>query len=146
MPAGILTNDKLDGMANIYPPQYDTPLGKLRALIFQTQIYVDPANPTAPADYLISDAQLQAYLTINGDKLFGAAADALLAIATNEALISKKIRTEDLTTDGPAVAGELRRTADSYRKRQADEDEAADWVDSFEIVDYVNIPESWPIR
>lgn len=134
-------------MANIYPPQYSTPLGKLRALIYQTQIYKDPANPTAPADYLISDDQLQAYIDINGDgALFGAAADALLAIATNEALVSKKIRTEDLTTDGPAVAGELRRTADAYRKRQSDADEAADWVDSFEIVDYQNFPESWPIR
>jgi hypothetical protein len=133
--------------SNIYPPDYSTPLGQLRALIFQTQIFKDPANPAAPADYLISDDQLKAYLTINGEsKLFGAAADALLAIATNEALVSKKIRTEDLTTDGPAVAGELRRTAESYRKRQSDADEELDWVDSFEVVDYVNIPTSWPIR
>jgi hypothetical protein len=133
-------------MANIYPPDYSTPLGQLRALLSQTKQYVDPMNPTAPRDYLLPDAQLQAYIAINRDGLFGAAADALLALATNEALISKKIRTEDLQTDGPAVAGELRRMADLYRQRQKDEDEALDYEEAFEVVNYVPIPDPWPIR
>lgn len=133
-------------MANIYPPDYSTPLGQLRALLSQTKQFVDPQNPTAPADYLISDAQLQAYIAINKDGLFGAAADALLAIATNEALVSKKIRTEDLQTDGPAVAGELRRMSELYRQRQKDEYEALDYEEAFEIVNYVPQPDPWPIR
>lgn len=133
-------------MANIFPPNYSTPLGQLRALLSQTKQYVDPQNPTAPADYLISDGQLQAYIAINRDGLFGAAADALLALATNEALISKKIRTEDLQTDGPAVAGELRRMADMYRQRQKDEWEALDYEDAFEIVNYTPMPENWILR
>ena len=133
-------------MASIFPPDYSTPLGQLRALLSQTKQYVDPANPSAGPDYLLSDDQLSAYLTINNDGLYGAAADALLAIATNEVLISKKIRTEDLQTDGPAVAGELRRTADEFRKRQKEEDEALDLLDSFSIVDYVSLPDPWPIR
>jgi hypothetical protein len=103
-------------------------------------------NPTAPRDYLLPDAQLQAYIAINRDGLFGAAADALLALATNEALISKKIRTEDLQTDGPAVAGELRRMADLYRQRQKDEDEALDYEDAFEIVNYTPMPDNWSLR
>lgn len=133
-------------MANTFPPDYSTPLGQLRALLSQTKQYVDPQNPTAPADYLISDAQLNAYITINQGGLFGAAADALLALATNEALISKKIRTEDLQTDGPAVAGELRRMADLYRQRQKDEYELIDLDSSFEVVDYQPTPDPWPIR
>ena len=133
-------------MASIFPPDYSTPHGQLRALLSQTKQYVDPANPSAGPDYLLSDDQLSAYLTINNDGLYGAAADALLAIATNEVLISKKIRTEDLQTDGPAVAGELRRTADEFRKRQKEEDEALDLLDSFSIVDYVSLPDPWPIR
>lgn len=133
-------------MASIFPPEYSTPLGQLRALLSQTKQYVDPQNPTAPADYLIPDAQLQAYIAINKDGLFGAAADALLALATNEALVSKKIRTEDLQTDGPAVAGELRRMADLYRQRQKDEYEALDYEEAFEIVNYTPIPDPWPIR
>lgn len=133
-------------MASIFPPDYSTPLGQLRALLSQTKQYVDPLNPTAPADYLISDGQLQAYIAINRDGLFGAAADALLALATNEALISKKIRTEDLQTDGPAVAGELRRMAEVFRARQKDEYELADYEDAFEIVNYVPQPANWTIR
>lgn len=134
-------------MTSVYPPDFATPLGQLRALISQTKQYVDPKTPTASADYLIPDAQLQSYIAINKNGLYGAAADALLAIAVNESLVSKKIRTEGgLQTDGPAVAGELRRLADEYRKRQKDEDEALDYESAFDIVDYVSLPTNWPIR
>ena len=136
----------IDGMANIYPPDYTTPLGQLRALLSQTKQHKDPQNPDAPADYLIPDGQLNAYIAVNDGGLFGAAADALLALATNEALISKKIRTEDLQTDGPAVAGELRRMAETYRQRHKDELEALDLVDSFEVVDFVATPQPWGLR
>lgn len=133
-------------MANIWPPQYNTPLGQLRALLFQTERYKDPANPEAPADYLVSDDQLSAYIAINGDKLYGAAADALLALASNEALVSKKIRTEDLSTDGPAVAAELRRTAAEFKIKQNDLDESSDSLEAFEIVDFYETPAKWPLR
>lgn len=133
-------------MANIYPPQYNTPLGQLRALLFQTERYKDPANPEAPADYLVSDDQLSAYIAINGDKLYGAAADALLALASNEALVSKKIRTEDLSTDGPAVAAELRRTAAEFKIKQNDLDESNDSLEAFEVVDFYETPAKWPLR
>lgn len=132
---------------SIYPPQYNTPLGQLRALLSQTKQYKDPANPSADPDYLIDDGQLEAYLTIAGDgRLYAAAADALRAMATNEAVVSKKIRTEDLSTDGPAVAAQLRLLADEYDARQSKEDEANDAVDAFEIVDYANYPTQWPLR
>lgn len=133
-------------MANIYPPQYNTPLGQLRALLFQTERYKDPANPEAPADYLVPDDQLSAYIAINGDKLYGAAADALLALASNEALVSKKIRTEDLSTDGPAVAAELRRTAAEFKIKQNDLDESNDSLEAFEVVDFYETPAKWPLR
>lgn len=133
-------------MASVFPPDYATPIGQLRALLSQTKQYVDPMDPTAQPDYLIPDAQLQAYIALNRDGLFGAAADALLAIATNEVLISKKIRTEDLQTDGPAVAGELRRMSEVYRQRQKEEWELLDYEDAFEIVPYVPDPSPWPVR
>jgi hypothetical protein len=78
--------------------------------------------------------------------LYSAAVDALLAIATNESLISKKIRTEDLSTDGPAVAAELRRTAETYRLKQKELDEAEDSLEAFEIVDFTEYPSKWPLR
>lgn len=133
-------------MPDISPPDYTSAVGKLRNLTAQTEQYKDPANPSAAAAYLMSDAQLQSFYDINSQKLFAAAADILLALAANEALISKKIRTEDLSTDGPAVAAELRRMADSFKAKQKDEDEAADSLEAFEVVNYVQIPPPYPLR
>lgn len=134
-------------MASIYPPNYETPLGQMRALLSQTQRYVDPANPTAPADYLVPDDQLAAYLSINANALYAAASDALVALATNEALVSKKIRTEGgLQTDGPAVAQRLLDLAKEYRKRHEDERAEADALDAFTIVDYTSYPSNWSLR
>lgn len=134
-------------MANIFPVDYSIPLGQLRALLFQTERYVDPANPTLPADYLVSDDQLSAYLTINTGSLFAAASDALIALATNEALVSKKIRTEGgLQTDGPAVAQRLLDLAKEYRKRHNDDKAELDELDAFEIVDFQPYPSPWALR
>ena len=41
-------------------------------------------------------------------------------IAGSELLLSKKIRSQDLETDGPAVARELRALAEQLRKQDAD--------------------------
>jgi hypothetical protein len=133
-------------MANIYPPAYDTPLGQLRALVSQTEQYVDPAEPDAEADYLMSDGLLQSYLVINHDKLYGAAADALLALAANEALVSKKIRTEDLSTDGSVIANSLRQIAGEYRTRQKEDDAEDAALEAFELVDFTGYPSNWPLR
>ena len=119
----------------------------MRALLSQTVQYVDPANPEAPADYLVPDDQLNAYLAINGDSLYAAASDALIALATNEALVSKKIRTEGgLQTDGPAVAQRLLDLAKEYRKRHDDEKTDSDALDAFEIVPFAENHYQWPIR
>ena len=133
-------------MANIYPPNYATPLGQLRALVSQTEQYKDPADPNAVADYLMDDGLLTSYLTINTDKLYGAAADVLLALAANEALVSKKIRTEDLSTDGSVIANSLRQIAQEYRARQKEADLGVDELEAFEVVDYTAYPSNWPLR
>lgn len=133
-------------MANIYPPDYTTPLGQLRALVSQTEQYVDPSTPEADADYLMADGLLQSFLVLNGDKLYGAASDALLALAANEALVSKKIRTEDLSTDGSVIANSLRQIAQEFRGRQKEEDLEDAALESFELVDYTDYPSKWPLR
>lgn len=77
--------------------------------------------------FLLGDDLLTGYLTLNDDNLNRAAADALDAIATSEVLVSKKIRTQDLSTDGPAVAAELRAQAARLRAKAdaLDEDDGA---------------------
>lgn len=88
---------------------YTTPTGKVRLLI------ADLSDPP-----LLSEEILNGYLGMHDavDPQIGvlrAAADALDAIATSESLISKKIRTQDLSTDGPAVAADLRKRAAQLR-------------------------------
>lgn len=88
-----------------------------------TRLLSTDANPAAP---IFDDGQITAFLTLEGSPRL-AAALALETIAANEALISKKIRTEDgLSTDGPAVAAELRARAKALREQAAAAGEGAD--------------------
>src|SRR5690606_24312534 len=75
-----------------------TPIGQVRLLATD----LDEAEP------LFDDEQIGAFLTMEGGNVRLAAALALETIARSEVLVSKKIRTLDLQTDGPAVARELR--------------------------------------
>lgn len=104
------------------------PVGMVRLLITD----VDEAFP------LFTDAQLTALLSAEGDVVKRAAALALETVATSETLIGKKITTQDLSTDGPAVATALMKRAEALRK-QADEEtgETADpYAYGFDFVDF----------
>jgi hypothetical protein len=83
---------------------YDAPEGQVRLLISDV------------GDTLIlDDGQIGGYLTLNDGEVRLAAADALDAIASSETLVSKVIKTQDLSADGPAVAASLRAHADRLR-------------------------------
>lgn len=86
------------------------------------------------ANRLFSDDQLGSFLTLNRGSVKRAAADALDTIASSEALLSKKITTQDRATDGPAVADALRKHADSLRKRAQEEDDAAEDAPFFDVL------------
>jgi hypothetical protein len=86
---------------------FTTPLGQVRLLT---------ADLDTPA--LLSDEIVNGYLGLHDNNVYLAAADALDAMATSEVLLSRKIRTQDLNTDGPAVAAELRKQA-SYLRGKA---------------------------
>lgn len=100
---------------------------------------------TDPANRFFSTKQINIFLTINSDSVRRAAAQALDVWAANEAMVSKKIRTQDLSTDGPAVAEALRKLAAELR-RQADQGEGDAESSGFEIVEYEPYPcrPGWP--
>lgn len=101
------------------PPTLDpsTPVGRVR-------LYIPDLDPRA---LLFTDAQIEAFLEDEGSNRRRAAAFALEVASTNEAMVSKVIRTQDLSTDGPAVAAEMRARAAILRSQaaKADDDAAA---------------------
>lgn len=107
------------------PFNYDptTDRGKVRLLITD----VDSTQP------LFQDAEIDTFLSIEGDSVPRAAALALDTIASNESLVQKATRLVSLQTNGPAVAADLRKHAEALRER-ADQLEYADSIDWAEMV------------
>ena len=93
-----------------------TDIQKMRVLIPDNEQIFD-------GDYLFSDNDLNAYLEVANNSVLRAASYAVLAIATSEAMISKVIKTQDLSTNGAAVADALRLTAKQLADRADKEDE-----------------------
>ncbi|MFI1194080.1 hypothetical protein ACH4T9_12595 [Micromonospora sp. NPDC020750] len=86
-------------------------IGMIRLLITD----VDETTP------LFEDAQLDALLRAEAGNVKRGSAAALEIIATSETLIGKKIATQDLSTDAPAVARELMNRAKALRDQAAAE-------------------------
>ena len=107
------------------------------ALLDTVRVLIADPIPWPRGDPLLSDDALAALLTLNGDDARLAAADALETIAVSEVLVSKKIRTQDLTTDGPAVSAELRALAKRLRDAAQAAAGLADAFDGFDLVDTV---------
>lgn len=83
---------------------YTTNTGRVRLLINDTDI-----------DPVFSDEEIGVFLALEGDSVKLAAAQALDTIADDEALTSKVIRSQDLSTNGPSVAAGLRARAKDLR-------------------------------
>lgn len=91
---------------------------------------VDPDRQTLTDSHLTGFLKLQGIAQPQAEdgepwQIRYAAADALDAIATSEALVGKVIRSQDLTTDGTKVAAELRAQAANHRARGDEAREAA---------------------
>lgn len=110
-------------------PDPTATLGLIRLLITDT----DAASP------LFTDEQLTALLTMEGDNAKRAAAAALETIATSETLIAKKISTQDLSVDGPAVATSLMGRAKVLREQADTEAGAVADPDGYGF-DFVDFP------
>lgn len=126
-------------MANITPPDYNTPIGQVRLLIPDTEPLENPKDLTENPEYIFSDAQIQAFLVLYSNNVKRAAAAAKLALATSEALISKVIKTYDFATDGAKLGAELRAQA----KQLQDEAREDDMYDSYETFIVVAPKEKW---
>lgn len=120
-------------LSDLFPPDYSTAIGQVRLLVPDVEQLENPADTTADAEYIFSDAQIQAFLSLYGGNVKRAAAQAKLVLATSEALINKVIKTYDLSTDGAKLGAELRAQAEMLRQEAA-EDDFQDADDYFKVV------------
>lgn len=102
---------------------YSTDVGRVRLLIPDTDDQIA----------LLIDPQIDALLDMEGSVKLAAAA-ALEIIASSEVLVSKVIKTQDISTDGAKVATELRSRAATLRQ-QVDEGVGDDTV-GLDIIDF----------
>ena len=79
-----------------------------------------------PEGVTFTDDEVQSVLHFDGHPKL-AAATLIDRIAGSELLLSKKIQSQDLATDGPAVAKELRALAQTLRQQYADDLAEASW-------------------
>lgn len=129
-------------MADVFPVDYSSDVGRVRKYIPDVTQLTDPKNPSAPASFLWSDDEIQSFVDDQTDvgfnpttlgHIYRAAADIMVATANNEALILKKLVTEDLQTDGPAVANALLKSAALFYGK-------ADELDSREVELFIAVP------
>jgi len=107
-----------------------TSTGRIRLLISD----VDTARP------VFADAEINAFYLMGGSNVRLGAAEALDTMASNEAMVSKVIRTLDLQVDGTKVAAELRARAATLRATAADYDNDGNLF-CMDVVDFQ--PERW---
>lgn len=97
-----------------------------------------------PANRFFSTLQIVDFLDMNNDNVRRAAAQALDVMASNEAMVSKVIKTKDLSTDGAKVADSLRKQAAELRRQADDGEDSSDDASGFEIAEYVPYPCRYP--
>lgn len=79
-------------------------------------------DPVDESTHVLPDSAIATWLSAFKGNTDRATARALITIAANETLLSKKITSMDLATDGPAVSAELRALADYYLAQASEAD------------------------
>lgn len=98
------------------PVYYNTDIGLVRLLIPDTAPVTQGRLPDSAPAFIFTDEQIEGFLRLNSNNVKLAAADAIDTVATDEALISKVIKTEDLQTDGAKLLEAMRKRAVELRR------------------------------
>lgn len=89
----------------------DEAKGKVRLLISDIGGKGESAD-----EWVFADKEIETFLGMWEETILLAAATALRVMASNEAMVSKKITFLELETDGPATAAAMEKTADKFEK------------------------------
>ena len=111
---------------------YASPVGQVRLLA------TDLTEP-----FIFTDGAITAFLSLTNGNVKRAAALALTAIASDEVLVGKVVRVDDLQVSSHLVAEKLLKAAEELNA-QADADDARSLNDEFQIIydtDFTSVPE-----
>lgn len=81
-------------------------------------------DPTNQETHVLSDTALETWLEHFDQNTDLVTHRALITIAMSEALLSKKITSQHLSTDGPALSAELRALAETYKQASDEANES----------------------
>lgn len=119
-------------MANLgaAPPDYDTEVGQVRALLGDT----DPTDVSmGVGTYMyFGDDEINAFLTMYGHNVKLAAARCLETISMSQALMLKSWSSDDLSVHGDRITESLRRLAAQLRE-EAIADEASEYFNMISL-------------
>lgn len=128
-------------MADQTPPDYDTALGQVRLRVLDNrQLDWDGSGN---ASYMFSDDEIGAFLAMEDGNVLLAAASVLEAWAMDMLRIMKHIRTNDLSTNGPAVADAMRKQAYQF-KQQARDQQKQDMLEFASVFMPMNVRQGTP--
>lgn len=99
------------------------------------RLLVSDVGGESGKDFLYTDEEIEAFLTINGGDVRRAAAEVLRAMAANEAMVQKVITFLQLKTDGRATAEALLKAAESLDARAAKAEAEGEEKPEFEIAE-----------
>lgn len=119
-------------MANIYPPDYTSPVGQIRLLI-----------PDVDTPYIFSDDQLTAFQVLSGDDLRESAAMALDTRATDLAMTLISVSTDDLRVDASKTVQALRDRA-AWLRAESDGGFEVVFPDTEIFPDVEAVQQPWP--
>lgn len=112
----------------------------VRSLIPDMEQLPDPSGQDSTESYLFDDVTLVGYLSLNNGSVKRAAADACDALGSSQMLILKKLTTDDLATDGPALAKEYGARAQRLRSAADNDDDRAEDNSAFYLLPYHKRP------
>jgi ABC-type sugar transport system substrate-binding protein len=113
-------------MAYTYAPATDR--GKVRLLVMD---WTTESGPEQGTDYVFGDADIDAFLNLNDDDVWAAAADACRALAANNIAGALLIRLSGVDVDMKKIPAFWLAMADKY-DRKSDDSDVVEYVDSID--------------
>lgn len=83
----------------------------------KVRLLISDIGGSSGTDFIFTDDEIDTFLGMEANQIYKAAGVALRTIAGNEAMVSKRIKFLELETDGPGVADQLLKLAQSFDKK-----------------------------